>query len=175
MSPSSKLVKSEEGHRNLQSISGGEKHRTQSGLVTGLWRGWGVVSGDWTPPLLDFPPPSRKTVSEWYCTAPSWGCRIMCWESQYMWGSECSVGPPQGTLVVKNVLGNRGDARDTHSTPGCRRAPGGGCGSPLQYSCLENPHGPRSLVGYSPQESDTTKWLSVRAHKHTHTHLLTST
>ena len=27
--------------------------------------------------------------------------------------------------------------------------PGGGNGSPLQYSCLENPHGQRSLVGYS--------------------------
>ena len=26
----------------------------------------------------------------------------------------------------------------------------GGPGNPLQYSCLENPHGQRSLVGYSP-------------------------
>ena len=25
-----------------------------------------------------------------------------------------------------------------------------GNGNPLQYSCLENPHGWRSLVGYSP-------------------------
>ena len=25
-----------------------------------------------------------------------------------------------------------------------------GHGNPLQYSCLENPHGQRSLVGYSP-------------------------
>ena len=40
------------------------------------------------------------------------------------------------------------------------RSPGGGHGSPLQYSCLVNPHGQRSLVGYSPQgrkESDMTK------------------
>ena len=36
VSPSSKLVKSEEGHRNFQSIAGGEKHRIQSGLVTGF-------------------------------------------------------------------------------------------------------------------------------------------
>ena len=38
------------------------------------------------------------------------------------------------------------------------RSPGGGHGSPLQYSCLENPHGQRSLVSYSPwgcEESDT--------------------
>ena len=37
-------------------------------------------------------------------------------------------------------------------------------GDPLQYSCLENPHGQKSLVGYSPwghKESDTTKWLST--------------
>ena len=30
------------------------------------------------------------------------------------------------------------------------RSPGGGHGNPLQYSCLENPHGQRSLAGYSP-------------------------
>ena len=28
--------------------------------------------------------------------------------------------------------------------------PGGGHGNPLQYVCLENPHGQRSLEGYSP-------------------------
>ena len=26
----------------------------------------------------------------------------------------------------------------------------GGHGNPLHYSCLENPHGHRGLVGYSP-------------------------
>ena len=29
-------------------------------------------------------------------------------------------------------------------------SPGEGNGNPLKYSCLENPHGQRSLVGYSP-------------------------
>ena len=33
---------------------------------------------------------------------------------------------------------------------GFRRSLGGGHGNPLQYSCLENPHGQRSLAGYSP-------------------------
>ena len=28
--------------------------------------------------------------------------------------------------------------------------PGGGRGNPLQYSCLQNPHGQRSLASYSP-------------------------
>ena len=39
---------------------------------------------------------------------------------------------------------------DQGSIPGSGRFPGGGHGNPLQYSCLENPHGWRSLVGYSP-------------------------
>ena len=30
---------------------------------------------------------------------------------------------------------------DLGSIPGLGRSPGGGHGSPLQYSCLENPHG----------------------------------
>ena len=34
------------------------------------------------------------------------------------------------------------------SIPGLERPPGGGHGNPLQYSCLENPHGSSSLVGY---------------------------
>jgi len=33
--------------------------------------------------------------------------------------------------------------------PGLGRFPGGGHGNPLQYSCLENPRGQRSLEGYS--------------------------
>ena len=32
-----------------------------------------------------------------------------------------------------------------------REAPGEGTGNPLQYSCLENPHGQRMLAGYSPR------------------------
>ena len=41
-------------------------------------------------------------------------------------------------------------AGDLGSLPGLKRSPGGGHGNPLQYSCLQNPHGKRSLVGYSP-------------------------
>ena len=32
--------------------------------------------------------------------------------------------------------------------PGLGRSPGGGHSNPLQYSCLKNPHGQRSLAGY---------------------------
>ena len=34
---------------------------------------------------------------------------------------------------------------------GWEDSPGGDCGNLLQYSCLKNPHGRRSLVDYSPQ------------------------
>ena len=59
--------------------------------------------------------------------------------------------------LVKNPPANAGDGRDKGSIPGSGRAPGGGNGNPLQYSCLEmtvvlngNLHGQRSLAGYSP-------------------------
>ena len=50
---------------------------------------------------------------------------------------------------------------------GWEDSPGGGHGNPLQYSCLETPHGQSSLVGYYPQggkESDTTERLSTAQH-----------
>ena len=56
-------------------------------------------------------------------------------------GSACSVG-------------------DLGLIPGVGRYPGEGHGNPLQDSCLENPHGQGSLVGYSLwgcKESDTTE------------------
>ena len=52
---------------------------------------------------------------------------------------------------------------DPGSIPGLGRFPGGGHGNPLQYSCLENPHGQRSLVGYSLwgcKELDVTERLT---------------
>ena len=61
------------------------------------------------------------------------------------------------------------NAGELDSTPGLGRSPGGRhdlhpalglCKG--QYSCLENPHGQRRLVGYSPQgckDSDRTEWI----------------
>ena len=49
---------------------------------------------------------------------------------------------------------------DLGSIPGLGRSPRSGHGNSLLYSCQENPHGQRSLVGYSPwghKESDTTE------------------
>ena len=63
----------------------------------------------------------------------------------------------QVALVAKNPSANGRDKRDMGLIPGVGRAPGGGHGNLLQYSCPDNPHGQRSLVGYSPwghKESD---------------------
>ena len=57
------------------------------------------------------------------------------------------LGLPDGS-VGKESIRNVGDLG---SIPGLSRFPGGGHGNPLQYSCLENPHGQRSLAGYGPR------------------------
>ena len=51
-----------------------------------------------------------------------------------------------GGLDGKESASNVGDLG---SIPALGRSPGGGHGNPLQYCCLVNPHGQRSLVGYS--------------------------
>ena len=46
------------------------------------------------------------------------------------------------------------NAGDPGWIPELGSSPGKGIGYPLQYSCLENPHGQRSLAGYSLQDSE---------------------
>ena len=61
--------------------------------------------------------------------------------------------------LVSLVKGFPGDSNSKQSTcnmgdlgliSGFGISPGGGHGNPLQYSCLEDPHGQKSLLGYSP-------------------------
>ena len=68
------------------------------------------------------------------------------------------TGFPRGASV-KIPLANAGDIRDVGSTPGSGRSPGGGHGSPLQNSCLENPmdRGTWRATVHSVTESDTTE------------------
>ena len=75
-----------------------------------------------------------------------------------------TLAAPQVALVVKRPPANAGDIRDVGSIPGSGISPGGGHGNPLPYFCLENPHGQRSLAGYSPwgrKELDMTEQLST--------------
>ena len=55
-----------------------------------------------------------------------------------------------GGIVVKNLPANAGDTRDAGLIPGLGGSPGEGNGNLLQYSCLGESHGQRSLEGYSP-------------------------
>ena len=66
--------------------------------------------------------------------------------------------------MVKSLPAKAGDIQDEGLIPGLGRSSGGRHGSPLQYSCLENSHGQRSLVGYSQlgrKESDMTEQLTL--------------
>ena len=55
-------------------------------------------------------------------------------------------GAPQVVLGVRNPPTSAGDIRDAALIPGLGRPPGERHGNPLQYSCLESPHGQRSLM-----------------------------
>ena len=66
----------------------------------------------------------------------SWSLILLFW----------GVGFPCG-LVSKEFTCNEGDLG---SIPGLERSLGEGNGNLLQYSCLKNPHGHRSLMGCSP-------------------------
>ena len=66
----------------------------------------------------------------------------------------------QGFLCGSDGRESDCNVGDLGSVPGLGRSPGGGQGNPLQYSCLENPHGQRSLAGCSPwghKELDMTE------------------
>ena len=63
----------------------------------------------------------------------------------------------QVALMVKKLPANAGDVRAAGSIPGSGRSPEVGTGSPLQYSCLENPMYRGAWRGTSPwghRESD---------------------
>ena len=64
---------------------------------------------------------------------PSYGLFEYCWSFP-------------GGLVSKESACNSGDLG---SIPALGRSPGGGHGNALQYSCLESPHGQKSLAAES--------------------------
>ena len=72
-------------------------------------------------------------------------------------------------LAVKKLPASAGDGRDTGMIPELGRSPGGGHGSPLQYSCLENPvdRGAWRATVHGVAESDTTE-ATKHARMHSH-------
>ena len=55
------------------------------------------------------------------------------------------------------------------SVPGLGRSPGEGNDNPLQYSCLENPHGQVSLAGYNPWGHKELEMTEQLRHIYSHT------
>ena len=73
-------------------------------------------------------------------------------------------GPSPVASLVAQTVKNPPAIREIGSIPGLGRSPREGNGNPLWYSCLENPHGQRSLVDYSlwgHTELDRTERLST--------------
>ena len=60
-------------------------------------------------------------------------------------------------LVVKNLSANARDVRDTCLIPGSGGSHGGRHGSPVQYSCLENPKDRGAWGANRVAELDTTE------------------
>ena len=87
--------------------------------------------------------------------------------SQWDMGQPCSLCEGAFTPVCLGGSDSKESAcnvGDLGLIPGLGRSPGGGHGNPLQYSCLENLHGQRILVGYGPwgcKVSDTTEQLTT--------------
>ena len=81
--------------------------------------------------------------------------------------SVCSMNLKSISLVLpggSDAKESACNASDLGLIPRLGRSPGRGHGNLIQYSCLENPHGQRNLVGYSPwghKELDTTEPLST--------------
>ena len=143
---------------------GGRKH------LTGRWGGHWLI---WAEPMSLMRPNLWQNLNIiWTCLLGSfkmtWIFKILDWfrwivQSCYIWGYIISSlpGGSDGNQSACNV-------GDLGLIPGLGRSPGGGHGNLLQHSCLENPHGQRSLVGYSPwgcKQSDTTEWLSTQNEK----------
>ena len=74
----------------------------------------------------------------------------------------------QVMVMVKSLRANAGDVlRDSCSIPRMQRSPGGGCGKPLQYSCMENPidRGAWHAIVHGITKSRT--WLNQLSTEHT--------
>ena len=86
--------------------------------------------------------------------APIWG-QVLGRDKPKCKGSEISSGNWEKSAMLLGFPGGANgkepawqgklDKRDAGLIPGSVRSPGGEHGNPLQYSCLENPHGQGSL------------------------------
>ena len=105
----------------------------------------------WQPTLIFLPGESHRQrslvgCSPWVTKSQTWLSMHICIANVWMNAVKWLCCFPGGS-DSKEPTDNAGDLG---SIPGLRRSPGGDHGNLLKYSCLENPHGQRSLDGYGP-------------------------
>ena len=106
-----------------------------------------------TKPQWDFPGGSDGKVSAYNVGDPG-----LIPESGRSSGE--GIGYPLQCSWASLVIKNQPAMQETWMNPWVGRCPEVGHGNPLQYSCLENLHGQRSLLGPNPwghKESDMTE------------------
>ena len=82
----------------------------------------------------------------------SWAGKILCRRDRLP--IPVFLGFPRGSDGKESTY----NAGDLGLIPGLGGSPGGGRGNPLHYSCLENPHGQRSLEGYRSSARLLCSW-----------------
>ena len=85
---------------------------------------------------------------------------LLCHLPSCLSGTTFPDGFPGGSAGKESAC----NAGDLGSIPGLGRSPGGGHGNPLQYSCLENPHRQKSVVGYG--HGVTRSWTGLSDYAH---------
>ena len=85
------------------------------------------------------------------------------WVGKFSWKRDRL--PTPGFLGFPSGSGGKSACKvgELSLIPGLGRSPEGGHGNPLQFSCQENPHGRRSLAGYSPWGHTEWTRLSYKA------------
>ena len=63
----------------------------------------------------------------------------LCSQWRALWGASGGFQEGSCSIVAQVINSLPADVGDAGSIPGSGRSPGEGNGSPLQYSCLENP------------------------------------
>ena len=129
------------------------QNQTQRGEVTSVKLDSHCVTGSGFDPRLDSRAPGISTVPlvSWVWRDLDFLVGILV--NRIAFPSIGSSWTLVGLFLVWSIIGFEGfpgnsagkesacNAGDPGSIPGLGRSPGGGHGNPLQYSCLENPHG----------------------------------
>ena len=109
---------------------------------------------------------NRTQVS---CTA---GRRFNLWATRKPWLTIVTEKWASHVILVAKNPASEGDSRDMSLIPGSGRAPGGGNGNLLQYSCLENPMDRGAWGGYSLWGCKDSDMAEHTAHTQSKSYLL---